>query len=352
ELSFKELMEFEEIEDAVNHLRLKKNAIMFKILVCFITGRCSLEEIELNLTKLSEKILQALIQLVAKQSGNDEVPITVLGMGRMAGHEMTFGSDLDLIFLFDENNQEINASLNSIVRLLLRLVAQPSAYGQLYDVDMRLRPHGSSGPLITTYSTFLEFHSAEREVWEKQMMTRARPVFSCGGDINSIMEKLYSYIYRQYDESILREDIVSMRKKVESILGKLKGNYEIKRGAGGLMDIDFITHYFQLRYGYLNNALQTTSTRQVIKELQKSGYIDNKQGSELLKGYDFLKKVETTLRLFDLKSIDSFSMSEKDNLPLSRAMGHGDDTTAFLDNYLQATATIRSHFDKLVGAFD
>lgn len=75
----------------------------------------------------------------------------------MAGYEMTFGSDMDLIFLYDEAEQKANSNINSTIRLLLRLVAQPSAYGQLYDVDMRLRPHGSSGPLVTTYNTFWNF---------------------------------------------------------------------------------------------------------------------------------------------------------------------------------------------------
>lgn len=349
-LSFDKFMEFEELEDAVNELRLLKNAFMFRILVCYIMGSYSLEEIESNLTILSEKILQTLIQIVARKFGNDDVRITVLGMGRMAGYEMTFGSDMDLIFLYDEAEQKANSNINSTIRLLLRLVAQPSAYGQLYDVDMRLRPHGSSGPLVTTYNTFLEFHSAGREVWEKQMMTRCRPVISSGNRVDSVMDELRKQIYITYDDADLRANIVSMRHKVESILSKVKSKYEIKRGVGGLMDIDFITHYFQLRHGNENQALQTNSTRQALKLLKTSGRINSDQEAILLDGYNFLKKVETTLRLFDLKSADSFPMSEQENLPLSRAMGYGEDAAAFLNDYLQITTNIRNQFCELVGS--
>jgi glutamate-ammonia-ligase adenylyltransferase len=181
------------------------------------------------------------------------------------------------------------------------------------------------------------------------MMTRCRPVITTGEDVKFVMRELRSHIYSNYDGHELRGNIVTMRHKVESILGKVKNQYEIKRGTGGLMDIDFITHYFQLRFGNINHDLQTTSTRMAIREIHKANYITDAQEADLLNGYNFLKKVEMTLRLFDLKSADSFPMSKDDNLPLSRAMGYGENVAAFLDNYLKITTTIRQHFSELVG---
>ena len=348
-LNTENLLNFDELEDAVNNLRLQKNTIMFKALVAYLTGAYGLEKLEVVLTKLSESILNSLFQVVETSTGNQEMPITVLGMGRMAGYEMTFGSDLDLIFLFEKEDQILNANLSSVIRLLLRLVAQPSAYGQLYEVDMRLRPHGNSGPLVTTYKTFLEYHQGDREIWERQMMTRCRPVVTKGSRVGAVMEKLQNSVYSQYDELHLKETIVSMRHKVESVLGKVKSKHEIKRGTGGLMDIDFITHYFQLMFGASRKTLQTSSTRQALREMCESGYINKTQKYDLLEGYDFLKKVETALRLFDLKSADSFPVNADSNLALSRAMGFENNTTAFMEKYLEATRTIRDNFCTLVG---
>ena len=220
-IQFEDILKFDEIEQAINQLRLFKNAIMFKILIAYLMGTLNLESIELALTRLSEKILTALIQVLEKKTSNLNVPISILGMGRMAGNEMTFGSDLDLIFLYEKNDHILNPDLSSIIRLLLRLVAQPSSNGQLYEVDMRLRPHGNSGPLVSTYQTFLKYHAADREIWERQMMTRCRPVLVQSSNIDMLMSELNDYIYAEYADGVLEEQIVTMRRRVENVLGSV-----------------------------------------------------------------------------------------------------------------------------------
>jgi len=348
-MQFEDILEFDEFEQSVNQLRLFKNAVMFKILIAYLMSTLDLESIELALTRLSEKVLTALIQVLEKKASYQNIPISILGMGRMAGNEMTFGSDLDLIFLYEKNDQILNPDLSSIIRLLLRLVAQPSSNGQLYEVDMRLRPHGNSGPLVSTYQTFLEYHEADRAIWERQMMTRCRPVLVQSSNIDMLMSELNDYIYAEYADNVLEEQIVSMRKKVENVLGSVRNKHEIKRGAGGLMDIDFITHFFQLRYGMNDKNLQTASTRDTIRQLEKSRYINHNDKKTLLDSYEFLKQAETALRLFDLKSVDSFPSDVNSNVSLARAMGFGNNTAGFMDKYLEITTEVRRLFIKLVG---
>lgn len=351
-IQFEDILKFDEIEQAINQLRLFKNAIMFKILIAYLMGTLNLESIELALTRLSEKILTALIQVLEKKTSNLNVPISILGMGRMAGNEMTFGSDLDLIFLYEKNDHILNPDLSSIIRLLLRLVAQPSSNGQLYEVDMRLRPHGNSGPLVSTYQTFLKYHAADREIWERQMMTRCRPVLVQSSNIDMLMSELNDYIYAEYADGVLEEQIVTMRRRVENVLGSVRNKHEIKRGAGGLMDIDFITHFFQLRYGIKEKVLQTASTRDAIRQLENSRYINNNDKKTLLDSYEFLKQAETALRLFDLKSVDSFPSDVNSNVSLAKAMGFGNNVDGFMDKYLEITAEVRQLFIKLVGDLD
>jgi glutamine synthetase adenylyltransferase len=107
-----------------------------------------------------------------------------------------------------------------------------------------------------------------------------------------------------------------------------------------------------LMFGASNKALQTSSTRQALREMCKLGHISKNLEHVLLDGYNFLKRVETALRLFDLKSADSFPVNADSNLSLSRAMGFGNNTAAFIEKYLNTTKIIRDNFSDLVGVPD
>ncbi|MEX2352919.1 MAG: hypothetical protein WD709_01935, partial [Gammaproteobacteria bacterium] len=327
---FLELMqqaqEFDDIEQRVNRLRVLKNTCMLRILVAYLRNELPLEQLEAALTELAEVTLDVLIRSFQILPQHKEFPVTILGMGRMAGYEMTFGSDLDLIFLYEPDDQDSYAEIGKTIRLLLRTIAQPASAGLLYEVDMRLRPHGNSGPLVTSYNSFLEHHSGKRDVWEKQMMTRCRPVLVLSDNLDKVMSDTRDSIYSQYDKTYLRNEIVSMRMRVQKELGSPKDKYEIKRGYGGIMDIDFISHYYQLAYGHEFTELQTGSTRLALTELVRLKLVDAATSNSLIGHYNYLKKVEMCLRLFDMKSVDSFTGFDEDNIALSRAMGHGDNT--------------------------
>lgn len=343
------VLDVDDAEYAVGRLRLLKNGIMLQVLACYFRDELTLSLMERILTDLAETSLQILLTLLQREASGDSFPVTILGMGRMAGYEMTFGSDLDLIFLYESEDQDMYASIGKTIRLLLRTIAQPAATGILYEVDMRLRPHGNSGPLVTSYNTFVEHHAAEREVWERQMMTRSRPVLVQSENLDTIMQKVQGYIYSQYETGMLRSQILDMRRRVQKELGSPRGKYDIKRGAGGIMDIDFITHYLQLGHGHEVPDLRTPSTRAAISRSTKHNLIKPETGEKLLGAYNYLKRLELCLRLFDLKSVDTFSVIESQNLPLSRAMGHGNDSAAFYREYESVTKEVRRIFEEVIG---
>lgn len=342
-------LEHEDIEERTHQLRILKNGIMLQLLAVWMQERCSLAELERALTLLAEASLEVLITSVCRMPQYENFPVSVLAMGRMAGYEMTFGSDLDLIFLYDEKDHELYNELGKTIRLLLRIIAQPAAAGLLYEVDMRLRPHGNSGLLITSFRSFIEYHEAERDIWERQMMTRCRPILVRTPGTEPVLNHVRRNVYRVYDREHLRREILAMRTRVQKELGSPKDKYEIKRGYGGIMDIDFISHYMQLLWGHDHNGLQTCSTRAALQWLGDADYLDKPVVTVLLEGYDYLKKVETCLRLFDMKSVDSFRTSAStDNRALSRAMGHGDDIGEFLQRYESVTRAVRAAFDRIM----
>jgi glutamate-ammonia-ligase adenylyltransferase len=240
------VLHIDDFDVALNKLRELKNGCMLSLLAAYLKGKLPLEELERFLSLLAEQTLRSLIRLLEKQSPHGKLPITILGMGRLAGYEMTFGSDLDLIFLYESEDEELSTRIGRSIRTLMRTIAYPSSTGILYEVDMRLRPHGNSGPLVSTYGSFIEYHCGKREVWERQMMTRCRPVLVNTKNWDEIMHEVNGHIYANYDSNDIKLQIKEMRHRVEKELGSSKSKYDIKRGKGGIMDIDFICHYIQL----------------------------------------------------------------------------------------------------------
>jgi len=330
-------------------LKIAKNETMLAILLAQLSKTYKQEEIESALTALAEATLFCVIQILVGDDVEVKDNIAILAMGRMAGYEMNFGSDLDLIFLYSGGSQELGFKISSFVRKLMRNIGLLSPAGLLYEVDMRLRPHGNSGVLVTGEQSFIDYHKGEREVWERQMMTRCRVVFDSGNFASSALAKVTSSVYQEFDDNHLRSEIANMRKLVVAELGSRRGKYDLKRGEGGIMDIDFLTHYLQLLHGYEDKSLRTTSTRQALRKLTEAGRINKENSDCLLDAYDYLKTIESHLRVFDMKSISTFSKESDKIAGLVRSMNYLDDNTrdaakAFLDDYRNTAQSVRQIF--------
>jgi len=348
--SFEEVKNSDVVESQLDRLRLQKNEFMLRILLGYLSGVISQKEMEHALTCLADVALYVVMDIFGLHTLAGS-KVAVLGMGRMAGYEMTFGSDLDLIFLFECDSQDTSYELSKKIRLLLRNISTVSSAGSLYDIDMRLRPHGSSGALLTSSSSFIEYNQTDREIWERQVMTRCRPVVDKYGLGRNSLQSLSSKIYADYSEDYLRSEIINMRKRVEKEKGEIQGKCEVKRGKGGLMDIDFITHFLQLKYGYNNSQMKTCSTRTALETAGNDGLIESDSAANLLQSYDFLKRVEASIRLFDMKSISDFPQSPEAHQPLARAMAYIDgEPDEFLNVYRQVTGSVRDEFAKIVGS--
>jgi glutamate-ammonia-ligase adenylyltransferase len=341
-----------DFETSLNQLHLIKNEIMLQILLAQLKGDYDQTQTEQALTRLAEAVLQVMIMLCGVDQEADG-QFVVLGMGRIAGYEMTYGSDLDIIFLSQSNEQDVFDRIGKRVRKMLRMIPAVNPAGSLYEVDMRLRPHGNAGTLISPLNTFMDHHSDEREIWERQMMTRCRPIAGDQSLSETVLDRLMPCIYSEYGDH-LRTEVLRMRQLVQYELGSPFGKYDIKRGEGGIMDIDFITHYLQLLHGHAHPSLQTASTRDALRQLARTSLLKEETVSTLLESYDFLKMVEARLRVFDMKSINQISRVPEENSGLARAMGYykgntEEATATFMENYLNTTRSVRQQFEDIIG---
>ena len=320
------------------------------LLIRFLQGEMPLADVEKNLTVLAECVFSAMVRQMSRTNRKLFDNVAVLGMGRMAGYEMIFGSDLDLIFLYRPESGGDASQVARELQGMIRHLARISPSGLLYEVDMRLRPHGTSGSLITQDDSFIDYHRSDRAVWERQMMTRCRPIHDPHDIGQEALQAISGAIYGDYDGEMLQDEIVKMRELIEETLGSPRHKHEIKRGKGGIMDIDFITHYLQLSHGKNHVELQTTSTRTALEQLSRLNYIDADTVGFLLKAYNFLKQAEICMRLIDLKPSSTIPADPKQNAVLSRGMGFAEDRTGeFMEEFLDIREKVRKAFTQLVG---
>ncbi len=355
ESSLNELKQFPmgySLDDAVEQLSIRKNEIMLSILLLQLGHVIEQQEVELLLTRLARNVLFVMCRLF-KLGQLKDIQYVVLAMGRFAGHEMNYGSDLDLIFIEKRLNPASDEQIANKIRKMLRYISLVNPSGRLYEIDMRLRPHGNSGTLVTPLNSFLKFHQSEREIWERQMMTRSRAVIGNKELSEQVSKKILDNVYGKYEISWLAKEIIKVRLLVEQELADGKDKIEIKRGKGGIMDIDFLTHFLQLAYGGDFPQLKNSSTRFVLKESLSLGLISEKAKMKLLDAYDFYKKSEAALRVFDMKSTSKVSKDKKSLLPLARALGFVDTdydvaVKQYQDKLMQYRDDVRQLFESIM----
>ncbi len=340
----------QDAETGLTILSSVKNQWMLLLLIRFLQGEMELAELEKNLTLLAECVLGMMVRQLPGEHRKLFDNVAVLGMGRMAGYEMIFGSDLDLIFLYRPPPGSDTSRVARELQVLMRHLARVSPAGLLYEVDMRLRPHGAAGSLITPLDSFIDYHHSNRAVWERQMMTRCRPIHDPQDLGREALQAIVGSIYGDHNPATLQEEIVNMRELIEDTLGSPRHKHDIKRGAGGIMDIDFITHFLQLSHGKSHAQLQTGSTRVALQQLAELNYIDAKTAGSLLQAYNFLKQAELCMRLIDLKPNSTIPADHNQNAVLSRSMGYPEGgTEEFMTEFLQTRTRVRAAFTQLVG---
>ncbi len=267
-----DLLQDDDPERQVEALRHFQRAAMFRVAVADLTGRLPVMQVSDQLTDIAELIVERAMQLSWQQitaqygtplcdEGNGPRPVRVAaaGYGKLGGMELGYSSDLDLVFLHDSRgeHQETNSAKpvdNQVffVRLAQRIVhllTMHSVAGRLYEVDVRLRPSGKGGMLVTSIHAFAEYQRNEAWTWEHQALLHARSVAGAAelrAEFESIrMDVLSNYVRRD----TLRSEVRTMRERMRKELSKAdESQFDIKQDAGGVADIEFLAQYWALRW--------------------------------------------------------------------------------------------------------
>ena len=319
-----------------------------------------------SLSDLAESLLQFVIssqkpilpqkmRFVKKGDNSIEsMGFVVLAMGKFGGREMNYASDVDIVFLYDEKTAEeclgecsdsdFGFLFSEIANKVLQVFNRFTPQGRLYEVDSRLRPGGRSGPIVSSLEAFQQYFASEgpAAVWERQALAKARVVFGGEAVVQRVKSVVHAAVYDHcWKESDVKE-IYSMRLRMEETAAK----DNLKRGPGGVVDIEFLVQALQLIYGKNNVDLQTPNTLAGLDSLALSGIIKNEMAQSLRDAYDLLRKIEGRLRLLDVRLGHVFPNGNRERNQLANLLNR-ENGEALADEVFQTTTWVRSVFDKI-----
>ncbi|GBD35091.1 Bifunctional glutamine synthetase adenylyltransferase/adenylyl-removing enzyme [bacterium HR36] len=311
--------------------------------------------------------------------GGQPARYVLLGLGKLGGREMSYNSDLDIILVYEgdgstrpitvEDLQEEagRCALGSFrtrpVRLqnertnnfhffselaqrLIRILDHHGPYGRLYAVDMRLRPTGRSGSLVVPLEEFRRYYEqGKAQLWERQALTRARVVYGAADLGSEVMRVVHQAVYGLSWDPHYVDEIASMRRRLQ----ESRNERDLKRGFGGIVDIEFYVQLYQIRYGRQYPALQTPNVRHALYGLESTGLVPIAEVTEMRENYDFLRRVENRLRIVHDISQDELPTKDDDLEKLARRLGYegrGGKTAreTFLHDMEQRTTRTRQIF--------
>ena len=254
-------------ERQVEALRQFQKAAIFGVAFADLTGRMPLMTVSDRLTDIAELIIERCMRLAWDQmtqtygvphEGSRAVRVAVAGYGKLGGIELGYGSDLDLVFLHDSSGHDNAVFFVRLGQRIVHLLTMHSAAGRLYEVDMRLRPNGKGGFLMTGIEAFEQYQLHDAWTWEHQALLRARPVAGDAALCRHFEDTRRRVLCAAVDRDTLRTDVAQMRLRMRRELSRAgPDEFDIKQDAGGIADIEFLVQYLVLASAKEHPALLT-----------------------------------------------------------------------------------------------
>jgi glutamate-ammonia-ligase adenylyltransferase len=328
-----------------------------------ISGTVSAAQAGEAFAQLADVLIRAMLNAAMGKFVSDHgklkrQEIALLALGKLGGYEMTAGSDLDLIVIydFDERAPESDGerSLHGgqyFARLTQRVVNSltvPTNYGKLYDVDMRLRPSGRSGPLATSLRAFGNYQENEAWTWEHMALTRARVLNAPPAFAAKIEKIVRSVLCRPRSAPEIAGDVREMREAVANERGEDE-RWNIKDAAGGLLDIEFIAQYLQLVHAEDHPEILDTNTARVLEKATRLGLLSAEDSDVLRPAVRLYHDLTQILRLCLSGPFDPKKAGAGLAGLLTRA-GDAPDLAALEAHLADTQARVREAFERILGS--
>ncbi len=292
-------------ETLLNLLRRAQHAETFRTLARDVGGRITVEQVADDLSALADSVLRITTQWCWNRLKNRhrEVPqFGIIGYGKLGGKELGYGSDLDIVFVFDDDDERAPEVYAAFVPKLINWLTVKTGEGDLYEIDTALRPNGNSGLLVTSFDAYANYQQQRGSntawTWEHQAMTRARFVLGSPelqARFDAVREAV---ITSARDASALKEEIVTMRERVRSAHPVPSGMFEVKHSPGGMVDAEFAVQYLVLSQSGAHPELRgNLGNIALLERAEQVGLLPAGVGHAAANAYRELRRVQHRARL-------------------------------------------------------
>jgi glutamate-ammonia-ligase adenylyltransferase len=304
-------------DSTVERLVQWRNLEFLRIAARDLAGLDELDAVGANLAALGRQVLESACTLAAAHDDEPDTGMTfaVIGMGKLGGDELNYSSDIDVMFVGEGPRARLDRRARAVMDIA----------GQCFRVDANLRPEGRDGPLVRTIDSYEAYWDRWAEPWEFQALLKARPAAGHTGLGRRWLDAAQRWLWsRPFDADDLRS-LRAMKARTESEVARkgLNGR-ELKRGPGGIRDIEFTVQLLQLVHGHLDPHLRGPGTLPTLTEMSAAGYIDPTDASDLADAYRFLRTVEHRLQLVDEQQVHTLPADQLALDRLARVMGERD----------------------------
>jgi [glutamine synthetase] adenylyltransferase / [glutamine synthetase]-adenylyl-L-tyrosine phosphorylase len=334
--------------DQLEALRRFQRWELLRIGTCDLLALFDLSLVTAQLSNLADSLIKECLALAATELDDDEgaVPsgFVVLALGKLGGQELNYSSDIDLLFIAEHTTDRVRI----LGERLIEALTQVTQEGFLYRVDMRLRPWGSTGPLVTSRDGYVRYLREHARIWEKQALLKARVVAGDEALGVAFLDTLPALIY-DIGAAEARKSVSTMKQLTEGHLlqqGRAWG--EVKLGQGSIRDIEFVAQYLQLIHGAAHPEIRSRTTLIALTRLGAAGFLSARDSRILSDGYVFLRTIEHYLQMMHYRQTHALPDASEAQKQLARRLGF-EGEKALVSRYEQHRAAIRSVYLRYLG---
>ncbi|MEX0665022.1 MAG: bifunctional [glutamine synthetase] adenylyltransferase/[glutamine synthetase]-adenylyl-L-tyrosine phosphorylase [Acidimicrobiia bacterium] len=333
-----------EDSDPNRRLRRWKRREYLRIAVRDLLGLADMPAVGRELAALAGVCLGVALEIATPSQ-----PFAVIGMGKLGGSELNYASDVDVLFVHDGDASEADR----VARAMLAAMTTPTPDGIVFRTDADLRPEGRAGALSRNLEGYKTWYERWARPWEFQALIKARPVAGDADLGDRMLEMVQPFVWPEIlDPDAIRE-ARSMKARAEAELRrKGLGERELKRGPGGIRDIEFAVQLLQRVHGRHDTSIRSATTLDALAQLANAGYVESADSRRLSDAYRFLRTVEHRLQLWDEQQTHTLPVDQTSRARLARVLGYRDTprTTAlelFEIEHTEQQTAVRSIHERL-----
>lgn len=307
-----------------------------------ILGDANIEETIGSLTDSADAAMAGALHIVSESPPQ----LAVIAMGKWGGRELSYGSDLDLIYVYpDAGDRDLAHGIASELR---RVLSEPSRHGKAFDLDADLRPEGRKGPLVRSLDSYRRYYQEWVEPWELLALVKARPVAGDPATLRDFSQLLDAVVWKQrFPESMAIEiRRIKARVETERIPPGEDPDFHLKLGPGGLSDVEFATQLLQLRHGGSRPELRVQGTLPALRRLREAGVIAGDDFESLTSSYLFCTRARLRLHLQEGSVSDSLPTDPAAASRLAASLGF-ERTGELREQYRRHTRRARRSFERI-----